>query len=140
MWNNFTAYYNRFYIAETAFEEGEEDIELNQEKPLFQFKEEKLPSQANKNFDIAIQYSSKILQFNKDTKYINKAIYMIAKSYYYKGQYNKALRKFIELVGLNDEDYLLLAKLWIAKSEMQMRNFSSALEKLVVVKKYCYSK
>lgn len=138
MWNNFTAYYNRFYIAETAFEDGEEYLELNQEKPLFQLKEEKLPSQANKNFDIAIQYSSKILQFNKDTKYVNKAIYMIAKSYYYKGQYNKALRKFIELEGLNDEDYILLAKLWIAKSELQMRNFTSALEKLALVRKTAF--
>ncbi len=135
MWNNFTAYFNRFYIAETAFEEGEEDIELNQKKPLFQFKEEKLNSQANRNFDIVIQYSSKILQFNKETKYVNKAIYMIAKSYYYKGQYNKSLRKFIELDGLKDEDYFLLAKLWIAKSELQMRNFAPALEKLSVVRK-----
>ena len=111
MWTNFTAYYNRFYIAETAFEEGEEDIQLNNKKPLFQFKEEKLLASANKNFDIVIQFSSKILQFNKDSKYVTEAIYMIAKAYYYKGQFNKGLRKFIELDKLNDKTYGLLAKI-----------------------------
>lgn len=134
MWNNFTVYFNRFYIAQTAFEEGEEEIELNQEKPLFQFKEERLSSKANQQFDTVIKFSSKILQFNKESKYVNEAIYMIAKSYYYKGQYNKALRKFTELDGLNNRDFELLAKLWIAKSELQMRKFTVALEHLSKVK------
>jgi predicted negative regulator of RcsB-dependent stress response/outer membrane protein assembly factor BamD (BamD/ComL family) len=134
MWNNFTTYYNRFYLAESTFEQGEENIELNQEKPLFQFKEEKLTTKGNADFNEVIKFSSKILQFNKDTKYVNEAIYMIAKSYYYKGEYNKALRKFIELDNLRDEDYGLSTKLWIAKCEMQMRNFDSALEHLEEVK------
>ncbi len=134
MWNNFTVYFNRFYIAQTAFEEGEDDIKLNQDKPLFQFKEERLPSKANQQFDTVIKFSSKILQFNKDSKYVNEAIYMIAKSYYYKGQYNKALRKFTELDGLNNRDFELLAKLWIAKCELQMRKFTDALEHLDNVK------
>ncbi len=134
MWTNFTAYYNRFYIAETAFETGVEELELNNKKPLFQFKEEKLPSKVNKNFDEVIKFSSKILQFNQDSKYINEAIYMIAKSYYYKGQYNKGLRKFIELDGLNNEEFGLSAKLWIAKCEVQMRNFDSALKHFDEVK------
>lgn len=134
MWNNFTTYYNRFYLAESTFEQGEEDIELNQEKPLFQFKEEKLSSKGNADFNEVIKFSSKILQFNKDTKYVNEAIYMIAKSYYYKGEYNKALRKFIELDNLRDEDYGLSTKLWIAKCELQMRNFDLALVHLEEVK------
>ena len=134
MWTNFTAYYNRFYIAETAFDEGEENIELNSNKSLFQFKEEKLPANANKNFDIVIKFSSKILQFNKDSKYVTEAIYMIAKAYYYKGQFNKGLRKFIELDKLNSVEYGLLAKLWIAKCELQMRNFQAGLEHLDEVK------
>ena len=134
MWTSFTTYYNRFYIAEKAFEDGEAEIELSKKKPLFQFKEEKLPTKANKNFDDAIKFSSKILQFNKDTEYVNEAIYIIAQSYYYKGQYNKALRKFQELDGLNDDDLGLSTKLMISKSELQMRNFILALEHLEVVK------
>jgi tetratricopeptide (TPR) repeat protein len=135
MWSSFTVYFNRFYNAQKAFEEGEAEIELNAKKAIFAFKEEKLPSKANKNFDDVIKFSSKILQFNKDSKYVNEAIYMIAKSYYYKGQYNKALRKFKELDGLNDEEFGLSTKLWIAKSELQMRNFVFALEHLEEVKK-----
>ncbi len=134
MWNNFTTYFNRYYKAQKAFEDGEEEIKLNQKKPLFQFKEEKLTSKANKNFDDVIKFSSKILQFNKDSKYVHEAIYIIAKSYYYKGQYNKALRKFQELDGLNDEELWLSTKLWISKSELQMRNFVPALEHLEEVR------
>jgi tetratricopeptide (TPR) repeat protein len=140
MWSNFTVYFNRFYNAKKAFEEGEEEIKLNQEKALFAFKEEKLPAKANKNFDNVIKFSSKILQFNKDSKYVNEAIYMIAKSYYYKGQYNKALRKFKELDGLNDKEFGLSTKLWMAKSELQMRNFVFALEHLDEVKKIARAK
>ncbi|MCF6268897.1 MAG: tetratricopeptide repeat protein [Melioribacteraceae bacterium] len=134
MWSNFTTYFNRYYKAQKAFADGEEEIKLNQKKPLFQFKEEKLPSKANSNFDDVIKFSSKILQFNQDTKYVNEAIYIIAKSYYYKGQFNKALRKFIELDGLNDQELWLSTKYWISKSEFQMRNFVLALEHLDEVK------
>ena len=134
MWGNLTTYYNRFYNSETAFDEAEEEIQLNQQKDLFEFKEDKIPSSANKNLDIVIQNCSKILQFNKDTKYVNLSIFMLGKAFYYKAQYNKALRKFQELDGLNDEDFMLLNRLWIAKSEMQMRNFIVGLERLEEVK------
>ncbi|MBU0474776.1 MAG: tetratricopeptide repeat protein [Bacteroidetes bacterium] len=134
LWTNFTVYYNRFYLAERAFEDAEEEVELNPKATLFTFKEDKLPANANKNFDEVIKYSSKILQFNNDTKYVNKAIYMIAKSYYYKEMYNKAARNFYELDKLQDEELGLSTKLWIAKSEMQMRNFGIALKLLAEVK------
>jgi len=134
MWGNFTTYYNRYYNAEKAFEEAEEAIQLAQKKELFAFKENKIPANANKNFETVIENCSKILQFNKDTKYVNQSIFMIGKAFYYKGQYNKALRKFQELDGLNDEDMMLLNRLWIAKSEMQMRNFVMGLEHLEQVK------
>ena len=69
MWGNFTTYYNRYYNAEKAFEEAEEAIQLAQKKELFAFKENKIPANANKNFETVIENCSKILQFNKDTKY-----------------------------------------------------------------------
>lgn len=133
-WKNFSAYFNRFYIAEKAFDLAMEDIKENNPRPLFQFKENKLSSVANKNFDDVIKYSSKILQFNKDTKYVPEAIYMIAVAYYYKGQYSKALRKFSELDNLNIPDYKYPTMLWIAKSEMQMRSFLTALSRIEKIK------
>ncbi len=135
MWGNFTTYFNRYYNAEKAFEEGEEEIQLSQQRELFAFREDKIPATANKNFETVIENCSKILQFNKETKYVNQSIFMIGKAFYYKGQYNKALRKFQELDGLNDEDMMLLNRLWIAKSEMQMRSFAIGLEHLDQVKR-----
>ncbi len=134
MWGNFTTYFNRYYNAEKAFEEAMDEIQLSQNRELFAFKEDKIPAKANKNFETVIKNCSKILQFNKDSKYVNESIFMLGKAFYYKGQYNKALRKFQELDGLNDEDLMLLNRLWIAKSEMQMRNFTAGLQHLQQVK------
>ncbi|VAX29390.1 hypothetical protein MNBD_IGNAVI01-1411, partial [hydrothermal vent metagenome] len=134
MWGSFTTYFNRYYNAEKAFDEAMDEIQLSQNRELFAFKEDKIPAKANKNFDIVIKNCSKILQFNQDTKYVNESIYMLGKAFYYKGQYNKALRKFQELDGLNDEDLMLENRLWIAKSEMQMRNFTAGLQHLDQVK------
>ena len=47
MWGNFTTYFNRYYNAEKAFEEAEEEIQLSQQRELFAFKEDKIPSKAN---------------------------------------------------------------------------------------------
>lgn len=134
MWGDFTTYYNRYYNAQKAFDEAVEEIELNQQRELFGFKEDKIPGGATKNFDIVIKNCSKILQFNEDTKYVNESIFMLGQAFYYKGQYNKALRKFQELDGMNDEDIMLENRLWIAKSEMQMRNFTNGLSHLEEVK------
>ncbi|MEN8192113.1 MAG: tetratricopeptide repeat protein [Bacteroidota bacterium] len=134
MWESFTTYYNRFYNAEKAFDTAMEEIELNQQRKLFDFREDKIPSSANKDFDIVIKNCSKILQFNKESNYLNESIFMLGQAFYYKGQYNKSLRKFQELDGLNDEDFMLENRLWIAKSEMQMRNFSLGLNHLEEVK------
>jgi len=139
MWGNFTTYFNRYYNAEKAFEEAMDEIQLSQNRELFAFKEDKIPAKANKNFETVIKNCSKILQFNKDSKYVNESIFMLGKAFYYKGQYNKALRKFQELDGLNDEDLMLVNRLWIAKSEMQMRNFTAGLQHLEQVKEIAIS-
>lgn len=139
MWGDFTTYYNRYYNAQKAFDEALEEIKLNQQRELFGFKEDKIPGGATKNFDIVIKNCSKILQFDDDTKYVNESIFMLGQAFYYKGQYNKALRKFQELDGMNDEDLMLANRLWIAKSEMQMRNFTNGLSHLEEVKNIAVS-
>ncbi len=134
VWGNFSTYFNRYYNAKNEFEKAEAIIEQDQKKELFAFKEEKLPSKAIKNLDKVVEGCSKILQFNKETSYVDESLFMLGRSFYYKGQFNKALRKFRELDARGNEDLDLENKLWISKSELQMRNFVTGLEQLEEVK------
>ena len=134
LWNNFTTYFNRYYNAAVAFEEAETAILEDSQRELFEFKEPKLPSSANTNLNKVIENCSKILQFNKDTDYFDAALFMIGRSYYYQGNYTKALRKFRELESLPETDLALENQLWIAKSELQMRRFDEGIRILNSVK------
>lgn len=134
LWNNFTTYFNRYYNAAVAFEEAELAIKEDAKRELFEFKELSPPSSANTNLNEVIENCSKILQFNKDSDYFDAALFMIGKSYYYQGNYTKALRKFRELESLPESELSLENQLWIAKSELQMRRFDIGIEKLNMVK------
>ncbi len=134
LWENFTTYFNRYYNTKQSFEEAEEAMAENKSRDLFEFKEPALPSKAKTALDNVIELSSKILQFNKESGYFDEALFMIGKSYYYKGNYTKALRKFRELESIPESELKLDNQLWIAKSELQMRRFTEALELLEQVK------
>jgi tetratricopeptide (TPR) repeat protein len=133
LWENFTTYFNRYYNTKQSFEEAEEAM-VDSRKELFEFKEPALPSKAKSALDNVIELSSKILQFNKESAYFDEALFMIGKSYYYQGNYTKALRKFRELQSIPETELKLYNDLWITKSEMQMRRFDEALQILEDVK------
>ena len=126
VWNNFTAYFNRYYNAKQKFDEAEESMKLESKKGLFDFKEDQISSKNKALFESVIDKSSKIMQFNKESSFYDDAIFMIGKSYYYQGVYIKALRKFKELQTITDSDLSLENELWIAKALYQNRQFEEA--------------
>jgi TolA-binding protein len=134
LWDNFTTYFNRYYNAELSFEEAELAIATDSKRELFEFKEPTVPSGARKNLDDVIEKCSKILQFNTESDYFAAAVFMIGKSYYYQGNFTKALRKFRELESIPESELALENQLWIAKSELQMRRFEVGIEVLNRVK------
>ncbi len=133
-WENFTTYFNRYFNAVDKFEEAEEIIQTESERDLFEFKEPRVPGKANTALDAVIKKCSEILQWNKESAYVEEAILMIGKSYYYRGNYTKALRKFRELESFPNTDLALENKLWIGKSELQMRRFEEGMQTLDDVK------
>jgi tetratricopeptide (TPR) repeat protein len=126
VWNNFTAYFNRYYNAKLKFDEAEESMKLESKKGLFDFKEDQISAKNKAALESVIDKCSKIMQFNKESAFFDDAIFMIGKSYYYQGVYLKALRKFKELQTITDSDLLLENELWIAKSLYQNRQFDEA--------------
>lgn len=126
VWQNFTAYFNRYYNAKQKFEEAEEQLKLESKKSLFEFKEDVASAKVKSALDIVIDKCSKLMQFNKESSFYDDAIFMIGKSYYYQGIYIKALRKFRELQIIPESGLHLENELWIAKALFQNRQFDEA--------------
>ncbi|MFA7420182.1 MAG: tetratricopeptide repeat protein [Melioribacteraceae bacterium] len=90
---------------------------------------------ANQDLTKVIEKCSKILQYEKESSYFPDALFMIGKALYYQQEYSKAQRKFTELAGLGETDYTNENKLWLAKTNLQLRNFDEGLNQLEEVKK-----
>ena len=127
---NFTAYFNTFFKANEDFDEALEEFRTS----LISFYNRRLDSLGvtpvvsgvvKEKMDKAIERASKIIQFHKNSKFIDKAVLLIGKSYYYKGDYFNAERKFNEFLSklssseLADEAILFLGqtKVKLGKNE-----------------------
>jgi len=135
VWDNFTTYFNLYYNASDLFEKAEKQI-LSQEKELFSTEPPKLPGTAKSDLVKVIEKCSELLQFNSESAYVEDALMMLGKSFYYQKNYQKALRKFKELEETFPESsYLLEAQLWVGKCQMRLKKYNDALTTLSIVRK-----
>lgn len=99
-WGNFRAYYNTYYNAQESFQAGLKKV---QDQPFTIDPSEPVrihhsPVQAgNSDFQKAINKGATILRKFPDTKWVDDAILLIGKSYYYRQEFYPALQKFEEL-------------------------------------------
>ncbi|MEE9448550.1 MAG: tetratricopeptide repeat protein [Ignavibacteriaceae bacterium] len=130
VWNSFTTYFNLYYNTTESFEKAEEQI-YAQQRSMFSTQSLTVPGTANTELDKVIEKCSNILQFHSETGYVEDALLMLGKSFYYQNNYQKAQRKFEELVASQVEsDYELEAELWIGKCQMKLKNYNDALSTL----------
>ena len=135
LWDNFTTYFNLYYNATDLFQQAEESIK-EQKTDLFSANEVALPSSANQLLGKVIEKCSDLLQFNSESAYVEDALMMLGKSFYYQKNYQKSLRKFIELEETFPESgYFLESQLWIGKCQMRLKNYNDALTTLSIVRK-----
>ena len=83
VWDSFTTYFNLYYNTTESFEKAEELI-YDQERSLFSTKTLTIPGTANTELDKVIEKCSKILQFHSETWYVEDALLMLCKSFYYR--------------------------------------------------------
>jgi TolA-binding protein len=129
VWNNFTTYFNLYYNTATLFEDAE--LEINsQKRDLFSTEPFVLPGNAKTALVKVVEKSSKLLQFYSTSSYVDEALMMLGKSFYYQGNFQKSKRKFEELIAteIDDDKILTEANLWIAKNAFELREFTQALE------------
>ncbi len=127
---NFTTYFNIYYNASRIFNEAETEL-LKQQKDIFTTKEIAPGGNVTNKFVQVIEKCSKILQYHQNSSFVDDALFMIGKAYYYQREYPSAIRKFSELMAtFPDSKYALEAKLWIGRSYAKTIEVDRALKLL----------
>ncbi len=156
VWTDFTTYFNTYYNARTLFDRTEAEI-LKLKKDPFEFREDiksvQQPAavvqpprqgqpatqqvsftQLKQDLTKVIEKCSKILQFYKESSYVDDALFITGKAFYYQQEYASAQRKFLELASFSESEYKLENKLWLAKTYLQLRSFEEGLSIIEEVK------
>jgi len=117
------AYYNTFYNANKYYRDA--------------LAKQKTSSAAAKiSFEKAIEKSALVISNYPQSKYTPQALFVIGVSYYYLGDYAKAISKFenLHLVFPNSE-YINEANLYWAYCLIETKDYNTALEKLEIIKR-----
>jgi TolA-binding protein len=118
---SFGAFFNKFYQANADYDEALKDYRtttiatynrkldsLNVTPPI--------STAAKELLNKVIERCSKIIQYNKSTRFLDDAVLLVGKSYFYMGEYLQADRKFSEFLSkltkseLSDEALLFLGR------------------------------
>ena len=132
--DNFTAYYNKFYNAKKAYREGvkaleERDAPVDGDAYLDVFT---VPERAGggEHFNSAIQKSADVLRKHDASKWADDALLLIGTAYFYERNYVGAEQKFREVIGLDgrfersplkDE-----ARFWLARTLIASEDYDEA--------------
>src|SRR5574338_68954 len=82
VWENFTTYFNLYFNTASLFEDAETEI-LSQKRDLFSNDPLLIPGTAKQALIKVIEKSSKLLQFYSTSSYVDEALMMLGKSFYF---------------------------------------------------------
>jgi len=130
-YENTLTYFNVYYNARRAFKDAETEIAAAKKaaegKTTPGNQATVIPADAQKNLDLVIDKCSNILAYHDKSAYVDDALMMTGKAFYYKGEYSKAERKFLELITKYPNSSLNLeAQLWYARSELRLEEYDDA--------------
>lgn len=134
-YENSLTYFNVYYNARRAFSDAESEIKdaakAAEGKTAPGAQPAPIPPNALKNLDLVIDKCSNILAYHGKSAYVDDALMMTGKAFYYKAEYSKAERKFLELITQYPNSSLNLeAQLWYAKSEEKLGEYDVARKNL----------
>ena len=115
-----SVYFNNFYNAQRLFSDAEDEVwnlpetRLSGRNMMAVFT---ISPATKTKFTQVIEKCSKLLQYHPDSRYVDDALLMIAKSYFYQGAYQQGVRKCAELInGFPGSDLQLETNLLLACS------------------------
>lgn len=130
-YTNFTAYYNTFYNAEKAFEKGvgrgrNTDPPIDRTQYLSVFREP-TNNVDDASLEKAIQKSADLLREHPNSKWVDDALLLIGKSYFYQQNYVGGTEKFREVISL-DGGRTGEARFWLARTLLDVERYEEAVE------------
>ena len=137
-YDGFTAYFNKFYNAQQAFEDGIESVEEAEADrsvdrtvyhPVFPVSD---PNGSTSSFEEAIRKSAGVLREHPNSRWVDDALLIIGKSYFYQGNYAGATQKFREVLAL-EEGRKQEARFWLARTLLANDQFSEVEDVLQAV-------
>lgn len=123
---NFTSYFNTFFEAskdyDDAFDEYKATLISEYNKRLDSLGiVPPVSASVKEKLNKSIERASKIIQFHKNSKYIDNAVLIIGKSYYFLGDYLNAERKFTEFLSkLSTSDNADEAILFLGRTKIRL--------------------
>ncbi|MBI3365976.1 MAG: tetratricopeptide repeat protein [Ignavibacteriae bacterium] len=112
MYQNVTAYFNTYYNAKKLFSDAEQEVRQapQKDRDTNYFAAYNVPPSLEGKFDKIVEKCSKLIQFYPESKWVDDAILMIAKSDVYLGDYESSVRKCRELELLEAKAHYLMKK------------------------------
>lgn len=133
-YKNFNAYYNTFYNAKKSYRQGLEKSEsqkrtYNTLQPLRIYQTPLGAGSAD--FQNAIEKGADILRKHEDTKWVDDALEIIGKSFFYKNEYFSADQKFEELY-LSSEELVMKqrASFWKGRVLLELQAYNQVVQYL----------
>lgn len=131
---NFNAYYNTFYNAQLNYSQGytksiEQSRRYNVLQPIRVYE---TPMGAGmQEFQSAIDKGADILRKHKESKWVDNALELIGKSYFFRTEYFSADQKFDELLlTTSDPELLQKAVFWKGRVFMELELFTQGVQYL----------
>ncbi|MFN1834462.1 tetratricopeptide repeat protein [Balneola sp. MJW-20] len=130
-WTNFNAYYNTFYNAKRHYQTGldkvmNQNVDYNPEVPI---RVHRKPLNAgSQDFQLAIEKGADILRKYDDSKWVDDALELIGKSYYFRQEYFSADQKFDELYSAStDLRKRQTSVLWKGKTLLELEVYNQGI-------------
>tara|TARA_B100000686_G_scaffold354296_1_gene463809 strand:- start:3954 stop:6872 length:2919 start_codon:yes stop_codon:yes gene_type:complete len=122
-------YFNTFYNAENSYKKA---LIIIEESPIIE--DEKLPSQAKKLLGEAIDNSKIVLRKYPESRYVDDAVFIIAKASFLRGESAIAESYFKQLLrDYPQSKYYGLSEIWLAYTYLRMDLIGRAKDKINIL-------
>ena len=132
---NAVAYFNTYYNAQRSFDDAEKEIlaaqQSQQGQSLAAAQGSSVSQSTRAKFNTAIEKASKLLSYYPTSKWVDDALLLIGKSYFYLEDDLKAERKFLELFAKYPESSLRLeTELWYGRTLLRQKRYEEGVQAL----------
>ena len=131
-------YFNTFYNAENSFKQANEIIDNSSS---YDYDSDDIPVAAKKLLKESISSSNIVISEYNDSKYVDDAIYYMARSYFSLSEFYKSEKYFSELVNNHpNSKYHNESRLWLEYSNLKLNLLDSISINLLEIEQELISK